>query len=167
MLKIFEVRDRSTCLSVVAFRPADFAHHKAPSDWDALKSQHRAAYTRKPTAQNYEAARQTSTRHAAINYALERSGFPAGSDAVLLCRLDAGKSAVDPYDWNDRTMQTAHGYIATGWADLRSGDVIDVEVVLGEKPKSDAKLTEALFDSSGRINPDAPSWVAEAYPDRV
>jgi hypothetical protein len=42
------------------------------------------------------------------------------------------RSAYDPYDWNDRTMQTAHNYIAKNFDDLSNGDVVDVEYILEE-----------------------------------
>lgn len=38
----------------------------------------------------------------------------------------------DPYDWGDRTFQTAHRHIEEHWDELKSGDLIDVRVLLGE-----------------------------------
>ena len=42
--------------------------------------------------------------------------------------------AYDPYNWvrDTRTKRTAHSHIERNWADLRDGDVIDVEFILGE-----------------------------------
>lgn len=39
---------------------------------------------------------------------------------------------VDPYEWGDRTFQTAHLHIEKNWDKLRTGDLIDVRVLLGE-----------------------------------
>ena len=38
-----------------------------------------------------------------------------------------------PYDWNDRTYQTAHDFIIKNWNHLISGDIVDVEYILKEK----------------------------------
>ena len=65
-------------------------------------------------------------------YLLRRAGYGAGTNLVLLTRLDGGKSSYDPYDWGGRTWPVAHQYIAQHWFDLKSGDVVDVEVALGE-----------------------------------
>jgi len=42
----------------------------------------------------------------------------------------------DPLSWADRTMTTAHNYIATHWDELQSGAVIDVRFILGETDAS-------------------------------
>lgn len=43
----------------------------------------------------------------------------------------------DPYEWGGRTWPVAHNYIIEHWDELQTGDVIDVEFILGEtdKPK--------------------------------
>lgn len=64
---------------------------------------------------------------------LRHAGYHGGMTLVLLTRMDGGRAHYDQYDWCDRTMKTAHAYIAENWADLKSGDVVDVEAVLGEK----------------------------------
>ena len=53
-------------------------------------------------------------------------------DTILLCHLSSGRATYDPYAWGDRTLKTAHLHIQKHWHDLRSGDVVDVEFVLGE-----------------------------------
>jgi hypothetical protein len=42
--------------------------------------------------------------------------------------------AYDPYHWprDPRTKPYAHVYIEAHWHDLKDGDVIDVEFILGE-----------------------------------
>lgn len=38
----------------------------------------------------------------------------------------------DPYDWKQRTYKYAHHYVQDNWDDLKSGDLVDVEFILGE-----------------------------------
>lgn len=54
---------------------------------------------------------------------------------IVLVRLSDCKAANDPYDWSDRTMKAAHNHIINNWDSLSSGDLIDVEFILGEKPE--------------------------------
>ncbi len=77
------------------------------------------------------------------HYLLRRAGFGPGSDLVMFGYLDGrGKALYDPYDWNDRTKQTAHAYIQKHWDELKDGDVIDVEFILGET--KEPKISERL-----------------------
>jgi hypothetical protein len=61
-----------------------------------------------------------------------RSGY--GSRCILLTRLGGGSACCyDPYEWvGARTMRVAHQYIEENWDQLESGEVIDVEFILGE-----------------------------------
>lgn len=73
----------------------------------------------------------------ARRYLLRRCGYPVdGAPMIMLTRLDgdAHHATTDPYVWNDRTFKTAHKYITEHWTDLRDGDVVDVEWILGETP---------------------------------
>jgi len=73
--------------------------------------------------------------HSARLYLLHRCGYPpAGPPMIMLTRLDgnARKATNDPYGWGDRTFSTAHIYIAEHWTELKDGDVVDVEFILGE-----------------------------------
>ena len=65
---------------------------------------------------------------------LERAGY--GDRCILLGSLDGGKFAYDPYDQFNgaRTRGAAHLYIEENWDSLKSGDIIDVEFILGETP---------------------------------
>src|SRR4051812_37144695 len=65
----------------------------------------------------------------ADRYLARRSGY--GAPLTLLTKLE-GESAAhyDSKAWGDRTMSTAHTYIATHWQELASGDVVDVEFIL-------------------------------------
>lgn len=38
----------------------------------------------------------------------------------------------DPYAWGDRTFRAAHHHVESLWDELKTGDLIDVRVVLGE-----------------------------------
>lgn len=66
------------------------------------------------------------------NWMMRRSGY---ADApVFLTRLDNGSGSNDPYSCGlgSRTMSAAHKYIRDNFDHLDSGDVIDVEFILGE-----------------------------------
>lgn len=72
----------------------------------------------------------------ADRYLLSRAGYQSPSEYVWLAKLDGGewRSTSDPYEWpgGARTMKVAHAYIIQEWNNLKSGDVIDVEWILGE-----------------------------------
>ncbi len=53
---------------------------------------------------------------------------------VILVNLTSAKASNDPYAWGDRTMTQAHLHIVERFDRLTSGDVVDVECVLGETP---------------------------------
>jgi len=62
---------------------------------------------------------------------------------ILLTFLTDTRATYDPYDWGDRTRFNAHFYITERWDELKSGDVVDVEYILGETitpRKSDVSL---------------------------
>jgi len=48
----------------------------------------------------------------------------------------------DPYDWICNTWRVAHSYIEEHWEELKSGDVVDVEFIMGLR--SEAKKSERL-----------------------
>jgi hypothetical protein len=74
-------------------------------------------------------------------YLLRRAGYncnPESPFLVMLTSLYGGRRAeYDVFAWNDRTYHVAHDYITKHWVELRDGDVVDVEFILGEteKPK--------------------------------
>lgn len=112
-LKFFELRDQGTFIPVFAFQCK-------PDD---------------------------SRRNIAENYLLRRSGFHSSDNgSVILGKIDAAgisrNCSYDPYAWGDRTFTTAHDYIAKNFDELQSGQVIDVEVILGEKVEP--KVSERL-----------------------
>ncbi len=75
----------------------------------------------------------------AQRYLLRRVGYPCnGEPNVILTRLSGdGTATNDPYEWSGRTWPNAHHWIIEHWSELKNGDVIDVEFILGEtsKPK--------------------------------
>ena len=80
----------------------------------------------------------------------QRCGYPEdGSSIMLMCLYD-GLSTNDPYEWpargmGMRTMGTAHNWIIDHFAELLDGDVVDVQVILGETtaPKVSERLARA------------------------
>lgn len=77
---------------------------------------------------------------------LRRCGYRCdGRPNVILTRLDgSGQATNDPYAWGDgRTWPVAHKFIIEHWAELRDGDVVDVEFILGERktPKVSERFT--------------------------
>ena len=63
-------------------------------------------------------------------YLARRAGFDASM--IYLVMLTTARCQYDPWSWDDRTMHHAHMYIVAAWPDLKDGDVVDVEFVLGE-----------------------------------
>lgn len=67
----------------------------------------------------------------------QRYGYPMeGNPSIAICHfaLPVGRRITnDPYEWGDRTFATAHEYILDHWDELMDGDVVDVELILGEK----------------------------------
>lgn len=64
-------------------------------------------------------------------YLARRAGF--GDPCVYLIHLNGQRCAYDPHDWSSgaRTMTVAHLYIEEHWNELRDGQVVDVEFILG------------------------------------
>ncbi len=76
-------------------------------------------------------------------YLLMRCGYHWGdrNNSVLLTKLNGGSiTHNDANYWSNRTMKTAHQYIKEHWDDLKDGDVVDVEYILGES--TSPKLSE-------------------------
>jgi hypothetical protein len=83
---------------------------------------------------------------------LQRAGYMQGAEAcghycVLFSTLYGDRILTyEAGDWASqklgRTMEVAHNYVREHFDELRTGDVIDVEFILGEKPTK--KLPERL-----------------------
>ena len=110
--KVLEIRDRMTFIAALAVE---------------MKAGHKIG--------------DGSVSHGARAYLLKRCGYPAdgtpGALMIMLTRLDGDgmKATADPYAWGDRTFKVAHKYITANWNELRDGDVVDVEFILGETEK--------------------------------
>lgn len=78
------------------------------------------------------------------SYLLGRSGYQNydGPTSVIVTRLNDCLSANDPHEWTNRTMYVAHKHIERHFHDLKTGDVIDVQYLLGET--SVPKVSERL-----------------------
>ena len=70
------------------------------------------------------------------DWLLRRSGYGKSEDRdyVYLIHLQTGEGQYDPYKWGccSRTLHEAHRYITEHFDELQTGDVIDVEFILGE-----------------------------------
>ncbi len=72
---------------------------------------------------------------------LGRSGFNRETHCIYLIHLGGQQAKHDAYEWgNSRTMHEAHKYIEQNFDTLQSGDVIDVEFILGET--TEKKISE-------------------------
>jgi hypothetical protein len=66
-----------------------------------------------------------------------RAGYETLELYVLLAPLEGsrkGRIEYDPYAWGDRTTYTVHMHLTQHWNEIQSGDLLDVEFILGEKP---------------------------------
>jgi hypothetical protein len=78
-----------------------------------------------------------------------RAGF-GPNPLVILMRLEDQEAHYDSFSWRGgaRTMPEAHRHIEKCWNELRDGDIIDVQFVLGEtqtKKKTEQHVGEAEF----------------------
>jgi hypothetical protein len=69
----------------------------------------------------------------AQRYLLRRDGYRGDETEHCIIMVDAQCRGVayDPYDWvkGTRTKQVAHEFIRQHWAELRDGDVVDVQFI--------------------------------------
>lgn len=120
--KLFELRDRGTFIPIFAFR------NKVISDMDG-----------------------TTAQESAEDWLLRRAGFGSHSQHLVtvghLCYVN--ECHWDHIEWpNPRTWGVAHKHIEEHWSELKSGDVIDVEFILGETKEK---------KTSERLDPYPPS----------
>lgn len=81
-------------------------------------------------------------------YLLRRCGYPCnGAPNIAMTALgaDGGPCTNDFWWWGDRTRTTAHRYITEHWNDLRDGDVVDVQFILGETTAPKASERESMY----------------------
>lgn len=112
-VKLFEVRDRATFIAVMAIRLS--APVKRMDGMSEERGNERWLLRR-------------------AGYAMEQILEVEGMDPyVIMTTLEGGRPAnYDPYNWGSRTLNVAHLSIIRNWETLRSGDVLDVEFILGE-----------------------------------
>lgn len=92
---------------------------------------------------------QLSSETEAERFLLSRAGYGKNNEDhkqyILLAQIngDNGQITCDPYCWGTRTFPNAHQYIIENWNTLQSGDVIDVEFILGEteEPKKSERFS--------------------------
>lgn len=121
-LKLFELRDRATFIPIFAFRATakpDLSDHGL-------------------TAANEDFAQES--------WLFRRAGFGWNSHCVIVGRLECSgvdrNCTYDPYAWGGRTYPVAHKYIEEHFDELQSGQVLDVEFILGDT--TTPKLSEAV-----------------------
>jgi hypothetical protein len=83
-------------------------------------------------------------------YLLRRDGYSADASERCVILIDAQCRGVsyDPYHWpgDTRTKPVAHDYIERHWHELRDGDVVDVQFIIGEtteRKRSERETVEA------------------------
>ena len=82
----------------------------------------------------------------AERYLLARAGFRGRDNVIILVRAECAgidrNASYDPYAWGGRTYPVAHLHIIANWDKLSTGDVIDVEYILGETtaPKTSERI---------------------------
>ena len=96
---------------------------------------------------------------AAGDWLLRRGGFSLNGASIILIRLTDCEAQYDPYDWANRTMQTAHVWLLERFEQIESGAVVDVEHILGETPAP--KVSERFERSAGAIKEPWASSVQE------
>ena len=84
-------------------------------------------------------------------YLLRRAGFGEDFKCIFISVLESPtRSQWDVHEWPrfPRTIPVAHDYIQKHFHELKSGDVIDVQFILGEtgKPKLSEKSNHPLYD---------------------
>lgn len=89
-----------------------------------------------------------SSRNEEERYLLARAGYGQLAEVhktyVMMIQIagGAGQAICDFCDWNGRTYYESHHYIYENWNVLKSGDVIDVEYIIGKS--SQPKVSERI-----------------------
>lgn len=108
--KLFELRDVGTFIPLLCVKPKWPTLHRSPCDDSPCTC--------------------GATFEAKMAW---RYGYRDSRAVIVTHMSDPNRGCkVDPYEWGDRTFQTAHLYIEEHWDELKSGALIDVRVILGE-----------------------------------
>jgi hypothetical protein len=75
-------------------------------------------------------------------YLLRRDGYRATERCIIMIDAQCRGVSYDPFNWvaDTRTKPQAHFWIEQHWAELRDGDVVDVQFILKETDA--AKISE-------------------------
>ncbi len=108
--KLLEIRDEGTCILVLGIQ------------------------MEAPVAMECNGRWKDTVAYWFLHY---RSGYPEDGSSIMLMCLEDGRATNDPYEWGSRgmglrTMPNAHNYIIEHWDELKEGDVVDVQFILGE-----------------------------------
>jgi hypothetical protein len=98
---------------------------------------------------------QDIARENAEVYLLRRAGYSreriwegTSQPYILLTRLngDGSPAHYDAYSWENRTWNAVRQWLDANWSHVKSGDVVDVEYILGltDEPKASERLTTSL-----------------------
>lgn len=90
---------------------------------------------------------QLGSTNEAERYLCARAGFGKDNEShqayIFLTDLNCKKGInYNAFDWGDRTYHVAHLHIKQNWEEIKSGDVIDVQYLLGETKEK--KLPESM-----------------------
>jgi hypothetical protein len=128
-VKLFEYRDRATLIPMMAVRLLSCNH----GENDIL-----------------EWAEGTYADRARERWLLRRAGYaqeqieePTAEPYILLTMLTDNTINYDPYSWGNQRVAQLHMHIIKNWDTLKSGDVLDLEFILGESkaPKQSEQAT--------------------------
>jgi hypothetical protein len=140
-VKLLEIRDEGTFIPIIAvnMNPTSIEMRgQSPALFIDLEKQNIADVIEADKAQRY---------------LLRRCGYACdGHPNIAISRLDACGYPFwnDPYGWGPRygarTYPVAHNYIIEHWLDLKDGDVVDVQFILGETkaPKVSERVSVPL-----------------------
>jgi hypothetical protein len=115
--KLIELRDAATCIVMLAVKIEPFrdnVNNKYPILWRDKNG-------------------TVSTLHAREQWLLSHAGY--GTPLILYTRLDQPskwKWSSDDWDQDDRTFWVSHKYLEDHWDEVRNGDVVDAQFILGE-----------------------------------
>lgn len=75
---------------------------------------------------------------------IKKAGYGLSNPSILITDIETKEASTDAYSWGGgRTMKEAHLHIKRNYDELKTGDVIDVEYLLGEK---DEPLTTSYIE---------------------
>ena len=133
-VKLFEVRDRATFMPMMAVRL--LVRHQA------YRYPGLAEITNRRDAFNTtDVPNQFNVNDELEQFLLRRAGYGLNEITdhgdhlepyVMFIKLDGAEAHYDPFEWRNRRTTVAHLFVRDNWSTLTSGQVIDVEHILGE-----------------------------------